>query len=384
MKEKIIIIGSGVSGITTGLTLQLLGYDTEIYTDKIAKQTDKQSHPEFASLFPSASVIPHSVFSNHLEELFKQSQSFFYELRKRPFPGLTIHKHYEIFEFKADQPEYVNWMPNARDLDEPTPHLPDADEMYGWIFDCIFADWPLYFPALQNLYKQAGGKITIKKLSTDDIQHLPSSTIINCSGLGSSLLFDDPAPQLLFRGHLIHIKDAPLITNDANEIISYNYTPEPSKYADSDGNACDIYCYPRKDGWILGGSRQAGTITANGEWKGNEITSNCYEVKNIAFPSQIVDLNRKLIEQSFDISLNDFDTVTPSVGYRYIRNKNGGLRLEEEVIKNKKIYHNYGHGGAGVTLSWGCAVQIASKISSNNDHELRTTILKKIKELTVT
>lgn len=374
-----------MSGITTGLVLQLLGYDTEIYTDKIAKQTDKQSHPEFASLFPSASVIPHSVFSNRLEELFKQSQSFFYELRKRTFPGLTIHKHYEIFEFETEQPEYVNWMPNARNLDETTPRLPDADEIYGWIFNCLFADWPIYFPVLQNLYKQAGGKITIEKLASADIRDLPSATIINCSGSGSRLLFDDPAPHLLLRGHILHKKDAPLITNDDNEIISYNYTPKLSKYADSEGNVCDIYCYPRMDGWILGGSRQAGTINADGEWNGNEITSNCYEVKNIAFPSQIVDLNRKLIEQNFNISLNDFDdfdNVTPSVGYRYIRNKNGGLRLEKEVIGDKKIYHNYGHGGAGVTLSWGCALQIASKISSTRNQELRTTLLKKIKKLT--
>ncbi len=378
MKEKIIIIGGGVSGITTALTLQLLGYETEIYTDEIADLSDKKADPKFASLYPSASVIPHSVFSDQLEELFKQSQSFFYELRKRTFPGLTIHKHYEIFEFETEQPEYVNWMLNARNLDESAPKLPGADNIYGWVFDCIFADWPLYFPALQNLYKQAGGEITLERLTSADIRNLPSATIINCSGLGSRLLFDDPAPHLLLRGHLLHKKDAPLITNDASEIISYNYTPKSSKYADSEGDACDIYCYPRKDGWILGGSRQVGTINADGKWNGNEITSDCYEVKNIAFPSQIVDLNRKLIKQSFDISLNDFDNVTPSVGYRYIRNKNGGLRLEEEVIEDKKIYHNYGHGGAGVTLSWGCALQIVSKISSIKNRELRTTLLKKI------
>jgi glycine/D-amino acid oxidase-like deaminating enzyme len=380
MNEKIIIIGSGVSGITTALTLQLFGYETEIYTEKIAVQTDQQSHPEFASLFPSASVIPHSVFSDQLEELFKQSQSIFYELRKQSFPGLTIHKHYEIFEFEREEPDYLSWMLNPRDLDETTPRLSDADKVHGWIFDCIFADWPLYFPTLQKLYKKAGGKITIDKLSSDDIPNLPSSTIINCSGLGSQLLFDDPAPHLILRGHLLHKKDTPLITNNADEIISYNYTPEYSKYTNSEGQACDIYCYPRKDGWILGGSRQTGTITADGKWNGKEITSSCYEVNDIAFPSQIMDLNRKLLKQNYGLSLGDIENLTPSVGYRYIRNKKDGLRLEEETIEDKKIYHNYGHGGAGVSLSWGCALEIAGKITSEEIDKINSRLLEKINE----
>ena len=40
-------------------------------------------------------------------------------------------------------------------------------------------------------------------------------------------------------------------------------------------------------------------------------------------------------------------------------------RLEEESIKDKKIIHNYGHGGAGVTLSWGCADEVVKLIKIN-------------------
>jgi glycine/D-amino acid oxidase-like deaminating enzyme len=35
--------------------------------------------------------------------------------------------------------------------------------------------------------------------------------------------------------------------------------------------------------------------------------------------------------------------------------RTGGPRLELERIGGKRLVHNYGHGGAGVTLSWGCA-----------------------------
>ena len=36
------------------------------------------------------------------------------------------------------------------------------------------------------------------------------------------------------------------------------------------------------------------------------------------------------------------------------------VRVDEDP--DRKLLHNYGHGGAGVTLSWGCAYQIQSMI----------------------
>ncbi|MEZ5891641.1 MAG: FAD-dependent oxidoreductase [Parvularculaceae bacterium] len=37
-----------------------------------------------------------------------------------------------------------------------------------------------------------------------------------------------------------------------------------------------------------------------------------------------------------------------------------GPRLEAEAIAGKKIVHNYGHGGSGWSLSWGCAEEAAA------------------------
>jgi D-amino-acid oxidase len=54
----------------------------------------------------------------------------------------------------------------------------------------------------------------------------------------------------------------------------------------------------------------------------------------------------------------------------------GGIRLEMEVIQiNKtahKVIHNYGHGGSGVTLCWGCAYNVCDIIS--RDLQLKPSV----------
>jgi D-amino-acid oxidase len=40
------------------------------------------------------------------------------------------------------------------------------------------------------------------------------------------------------------------------------------------------------------------------------------------------------------------------------------VRLEPETLGSTRVIHNYGHGGAGVTLSWGCAAQVLQELAS--------------------
>jgi glycine/D-amino acid oxidase-like deaminating enzyme len=382
MKENIIIIGAGVSGITTALTLQCLGYDTEVIAEHTYDHLREAAlHPGFASLFPAASIIPHSAHSDQLESIFSISQSLFFNLRKQAFPGLTFHDHYEIFEFKVDPPSYLQKMLNVRFIDELDPNtIPkraQSPTLHGWSFDGLFADWPNYFTALNNRYKQTGGTITQQKLSADDISQLPAPIIINCSGTGSATLFDDPVEeQVISRGHILHKKGAPLIKNSENQVVSYNYTPKASVYSDLEGNPCDVYCYPRKDGWILGGSRQISRLHEKkwDQFSGNE----AYQIDGYSVPSQIIDLNRQILSHTYDTELVNSDKLTAQIGYRYIRGKNSGLRLEHETKGSKMIIHNYGHGGAGVTLSWGCALRIAAQIEEKELPNLKPVLLQEL------
>jgi D-amino-acid oxidase len=57
------------------------------------------------------------------------------------------------------------------------------------------------------------------------------------------------------------------------------------------------------------------------------------------------------------------EIVGVAVGLRPVRS---AVRLEAETIApNCLLLHNYGHGGAGVTLSWGCAAEVVRLIERN-------------------
>jgi D-amino-acid oxidase len=49
-------------------------------------------------------------------------------------------------------------------------------------------------------------------------------------------------------------------------------------------------------------------------------------------------------------------------GWRPVRSQ---VRVEGERLTPERILlHNYGHGGAGVTLSWGCASDVVRQLAA--------------------
>lgn len=388
MKTQITIIGGGISGITTGLTLQLLGFDTIIYTEQLVDEKSSDN-PRFASLYPAASVIPHSVQSGKLEGLFPVSQRIFKKLHEVQATGVYRHRHHEIFEQQeAPIPSYTRHLMNYREINahvsEAIPHRSATETLSGWSFDCFFTEWPTYIHALYWWYQESGGQIIRKKITPENVSELNSEIVVNCTGIWSPELFEDPEPRRVSRGHLIHIRDAPLIKDSNGMIPSYNYTAGSSVYADPDGNAADVYFYPRTNGWIIGGSRQPGVAHADGSWKGKE-NEDTIDVGGLPVPRQIYDLNREIIKESYGINLDDFSESSAKAGYRYVRTVEGqGLRLEKTEEYGKSVIHNYGHGGAGVTLSWGCALSVAllikiEEVKPGCLDDVSTELLEKIK-----
>ena len=74
------------------------------------------------------------------------------------------------------------------------------------------------------------------------------------------------------------------------------------------------------------------------------------------------------IHQWFFFIIQNAKIVEKQIGFRPSRV--GGVRLELEVLKTNhgplKVIHNYGHGGSGITLSWGCASEIVDIIKEDS------------------
>ena len=366
---RINILGGGISGITTALFLQLCGAQTTLCTDKRPDQVPLEfREPSLASLHAMASILPHSVRTVHASKLTKRSQEFFAHLSASGLCGVRSQRHYEIFEQKKPLPEYKDSLPAFEELPSSgkgiaiAPKRTEAKTTHGWYFQAFFCEMPSYLRCLYRLYEEIGGRILLGRLTAEEFLAQEGDAYVNCAGLWSSEIFqDDKQKTYIIRGHWIKVITNGLPTDIDGRLFSYNYHPEADVYPKADGSAADVYFYPRTDGWILGGSRQEG-IMRNGEWVGEQTASAELEISGLLVPAPIWELNRQLIKQLTKFDIADYDRHA-YVGFRQTRGGEGsGLRLEQAPHPNPQLFHNYAHGGSGVTLSWGCAVEIMNLI----------------------
>lgn len=55
--------------------------------------------------------------------------------------------------------------------------------------------------------------------------------------------------------------------------------------------------------------------------------------------------------------------------------REGGLKLQTGKLGSRTVVHNYGHGGCGVTLSWGCAELVAEMVRESAGEKAAVTVL---------
>jgi D-amino-acid oxidase len=112
---------------------------------------------------------------------------------------------------------------------------------------------------------------------------------------------------------------------------------------DEDDPAGVTYIIPRREDCILGGTAD------EDQW---DTTPDPVIAESIL---------RRCI--AIEPRLADAEILEHTVGLRPGRD---AIRLEREDRDGRVIVHNYGHGGAGVTLSWGCAEEVVALLALNN------------------
>ena len=368
---SVAILGGGVNGVTTGLLLQLLGYGTAIYTRERADAARGADLPTFASLYPAASVIPHAVTVDDRARHLEWSQEFFEVLRQSGSCGVRLQRHYELFERPTPLPDYLTAAHDLERLPEDgtdapgIPRRPAADAVYGWRYRCYFAETPTYLARLYALYETTGGLVEERTLTRSDLADLPEDAFVNALGVGGPRLFADDRPHTVLRGTLVHVTPPGPMLHDG-EVVSYNYEPTASAYPTSDGSPGGLYVYPRSDVWLLGGSKRPGRLDDTDRWTGPPLTCDTTRVGGRDVPAPIVRENAAILEALLDVDITRCP-MQATVGYRFARDLDGeGVRLDTSTVDDRLVAHNYGHGGAGVTLSWSCAVHVARTLQAHS------------------
>lgn len=377
------VLGGGVSGLTTALVLQSCGLGVAILSDAITVQSpDHQEDPRVATGYAMASAYPHNLKIDDLEGISASTQKVFGELQKLPGSGVSVYRMFEVYEQEPGEAplgnkrmkfETFEGTPEALEKALNPPIRPGAKYLWGWHFETYFADMPIYLQFLWKRFESNGGCIREEHidLSVNSFAKLQARSkgkpLVNCLGLGaldalSGAAQEDHAPALIVRGRQAIAHHAPMVCDSDGIALAYNYTPSPDVFSRGDGLPEYVHFFPRSDGWILGQTREPGKLNTGGNWVGSEVKGPYMTISNLAIPAPIIDLNDAILKTWMNCSI-DRSTLTAREGLRYYRDPDDkGVRLESETVGETSIIHNYGHGGSGITMSWGCALRAAQMV----------------------
>jgi len=315
--KKALVLGCGVIGLTSGITLLEDGYEVEIMAASIPPDTTSNVATAYWYPFrvnPPEKVLPWAAFTYEK----------YMELAKIPGIGIGVFNFVQIFDRKVEDPF---WKPAVKNFvrvgkDELPPGYVD-----GFIAPVARIETPVYMDYLVARFKESGGRITKLDKEIENIEEVTEDRelILNCMGLGAGEVFNDKNVYPI-RGQLVKTTNPGL-----KDCINEEEGPLAVSYIVPHGSYC-----------ILGGTAD------DNDWN--------LEID----PETSEDILQKC--RILDPRLEEADVLGARVGLRPGRTE---VRLElEKIADDTVIIHNYGHGGAGFTLSWGCAEEVL-KLANN-------------------
>lgn len=315
------VLGAGVIGLTTALLLSDYGCRVTIITESMPIATTSAVAP---AMWHPYKVEP----TETLRRWAVRSYQYFKLLSENPLSGVIPTTIYEYYSGEAVEPWYAFAVDGLRRLskDEINQRVGDNavdDYQSGFEMKSFVIDSSVYLGFLLSEVHKRGIEIQIRKVESLDEFIYSDSYVINCTGLGSRELLGDESVYPI-RGQVVRIRSA------------YQSTPEC--VIDENGNRSVCYVVPRSNDVLLGG-----TATEN-DWNINvdEATTN-----------EIITKAKELIP-----NLSDATFLSSHVGLRPARKK---IRCKMDELYPWLI-HNYGHSGAGYTLSFGCAEEVCACI----------------------
>jgi D-amino-acid oxidase len=314
MNKSVAIVGAGVSGLTCGVLFAEGGHRTAIFAKEIGQQTTSGAAAALwfpYDVEPPAKVLPWAL----------KTFDVLADLARAPESGVSM---IELRQFsRTGEIQIPDWaIPlGVRPL-PPSVMSSGVEESRGftdgYAMKVPLMDTTIYLDYLAGRFREAGGEIN-ENVCLEKLEDVDSKfdLVINCAGIGARALVGDFDLQP-HRGQVAIVSSIDKLTCAI---------------------VCDdaplMYAIPRTYDCVFGGT--------------NDLSYNL--AANPATTSQIVG------ECSRTLQIKNPRVLVERVGLRPFRKS--GVRLERDRLGDGRIaIHNYGHGGSGFTLSWGCAREV--------------------------
>ncbi len=304
--NRIAIIGAGVSGLTCAVLFAERGYRPTIFARESGQQTTSAAAAAIWFPYDAEPLDQVAVWSLQTLETLR-------DISRDPASGIaTVELRVFARQGMLAKPRWADSL-GARPL-EAAELLKPGIFTSGYSVHVPVVDTTVYLDYLRARAQLAGAQfstgVALRSVAEIDSDY---RTIVNCSGAGARMLVgdDDLEPH---RGQVAVVGklDLPCAV------------------------VCDdpplMYAIPRTNDCVLGGT--------------NEISENVEPDPG--------DTSRILGEAARVLGIPPPRVTQERVGLRPFRRS--GVRLEsEQLADGRTVLHNYGHGGSGFTLSWGCA-----------------------------
>ncbi|WP_053851455.1 FAD-dependent oxidoreductase [Streptomyces sp. NRRL B-24085] len=312
MAASAVVIGAGVSGLTTAVCLAEAGLDVRVDTDRLPGAT--------TSAAAGAMWVPYLVGPRDLVD--RWSRRTLAELTALSADADTGVRLTEGTHESRVPREMPAWGTVVGALPCPPEDLRDG-YVTGWRYRAPLVDMPRYLDHLRRRLERAGGTVRQCRYDTLGEALRQAPVIVNCTGAEARFLAGDPAVDAV-RGRLVVVENPGIDTF----------------FCDDTPGAEELTCIcPHADAVALGGTAEPGHWDLRpDEDAAREIVRRCTAVEPRLAGARV---------------------IGQRVGLRPVRT---GVRLTHERHGDRLLVHNYGHGGAGVTLSWGCAREVVDRV----------------------
>lgn len=340
-RKKIAIVGAGVIGLTTACELSS-DFEITVLGDLIGRETDSWK----------ATAIWHVYLVPETEEVLKWAQQTLEKLYaislEEKNAGVGLVKGLELFRkgfaerptwaniprtFRMLSQDEINEFNNISSLgflrEEEIRMLVEKPVLWGYEIEAPVADMLIYLEWLKSKAIESGVKIHRQHVESLESLFSGFDIVINCTGFRAREIANDKNFKS-FRGQYF------VLRSNSDAPVDY--------IGDDDHPGGMAYFIPRFGEVMIGGCAEEGLETL-------DITLDWEDTINRAGLYAPWVRERKIEDQARDAV----------VGLRPFRE--GGIRLERDINCNKGLLlHNYGHGGSGFSLSWGCAKKIKELI----------------------